>query len=203
MRPILSTLLAGLAATTLAACGGSSSGGGGAGGGGYADLSYEDRTARLRSELDLGAGAPMLTPERKLPGGSARYDGVAALNLTDRDDLPDDPADLRPGDIEGYLGALTVNVNFADDTLSGRITDFEDLNRRSRSGELRIRDGRLTGDNRQGIGTGLEAVARGSVAGTRLVMDVSGSFLGERGKGLALYMVDRNDEGIGNGLAAR
>ncbi len=194
------TLVMTAAALSLAACGGG--GGSSSGGGGGSGLdSYAAAIADLQSNEDLLT----FTPEENLPTGSATYRGVVGFNTTGAFEVGEtpDPQDLVD-QIEGYVGGVSVTVDFADDTLDGEVVAFEDFEGNSVSGRLDIDNGTLTGTNTAGIAEGYDATAAGSIDGTDYVFDVEGAFLGDNGEGMSLYFDAQDDSNaIGSGLAAR
>lgn len=206
-----SIFVATAALATLAACGGGGTGSGGA-------TRYATEFANLQAAFAGPSGtAPIyFTPQANLPGGTATYRGVAAFNFgfSDGFEPPAPGGDLNDllagmtvsaGDFDAYMGALTMNVNFAGNTLTGSVRNFETLEGRSVSGSLTISGGSLTtAQNTTEIGGAYAATAAGSIAGDARTFDVSGNVLGETGEGLSVYFEGTGEtEGGGTGMAAR
>lgn len=180
--------------TLLAACGGGSTGG--------SATNYAARLASLQGDIDTFT----FTPADSLPGGSATYRGVVGFNTTDIGSIDPgitDPNDLV-GSIEGYYGALTVNVNFVGNALTGSVTNLADFESRSVSGRIDITAGTLTPETNSSIGGGYNAVASGTIAGDAYAFDVDGNFIDDNGEGLSIYFGSSDDvDAIGSGFAAR
>lgn len=180
------------ASLALSACGG---GGTGTGGGA---TSYAAELASLQSSIDTFT----FTPQAALPSGSATYRGVAAFNTTDLSSI--DPSTADPttiaNAIEGYYGALTLNVDFGGG-VTGSVRNFEDFNGGSASGQLAIQGGVVTAANNASIGGGYSAIATGPIDGESYTFDVEGNFIGDNGEGVSIYF--DGDDAIGTGFAAR
>ncbi len=185
------TLLGAFMATV--ACGGGSTGG-------ATGPNYQSQLLDLQRTLTDDS----FTAEARMPSGSATYRGVANFNLADGSDA--DFTAAANGDfsnLPAYLGALRVNVNFGNDSLSGNVTNFTNYNQTPVNGRLDLSNGRLTDNNTGRIGDGLEAIASGQIAGRSLIMDVEGNVIGRNGEGIALYFDDRSSLAGGVGVAAR
>ena len=192
MKSIIAQTASVMAIAVLSACGGGSTGGG--------TLSYAQQLSGLNARLVDNR----LTPERDLPTGSATYRGIANFNLSNGSDADfNAAASGNLAALPAYLGALRLDVNFANDTFSGNITNFTNYAEQRKPGQITISNGVLTGRNAAGIGDGLTAVATGAIDGRALTMDVRGNFTGTRGQGAALYFDDRTSLAGGVGLAAR
>jgi len=190
------TVLVSSLCATLAACGG---GGTGAGGGAS---SYAAQLASVQGSFDNFT----FTPENSLPSGSATYRGVAAFNTTDLDSIPTNTTDpnVLINSIEGYYGALTLNMNFAGNTLTGSVGSFQDFSGAGASGSLSIAGGTITAATNASIGDGYNATASGSIDGEAYTFDVDGNFFDDNGEGVSVYFESTGaNEAIGTGMAAR
>lgn len=174
-------LLLGAFGLALAGCGG-----GGGGGTSFASLSSS------LSSLNSSTGGFGLTPEASMATGSATYAGVANIGFG-----------TGSGTRDAALGALTVNVDFTADTLSGSINNFSYFDQTSASGSMTISSGALTGTNDTGIGNGLTADASGTVGGNALNMDVTGHFAGTGAEAIYLYFDGKSDSSLGVGVGIK
>ena len=177
IKPALLTCIA----VGLSACGGG-------GGGSTADL------AMRLSALTTDFGSTPYTPEVNMQTGSASYTGVANIGFG-----------TGAGMRDGAYGELSVNVNFAADTLSGSASNFQFYDQTAASGSMTISNGVLTGTNGVSIGSGLTADATGVVAGNTLNMDVEGHFSGAGAEAMFLYLDSKSssDTALGVGIAVK
>lgn len=151
-----------ISAGFLAACGGSGSGG---------SLSYQalvDDGDRLRARLE-----PVEERSETVPTtGRATYTGVAAYGLSPMaEDYLDDPA---------VVSRVTLDADFADETISGRLDNFRSKEAEI-SGSVDMLDGKIHHD---GPGRGwLGADLAGSLAvngeSTEIVGELYGYFFGD------------------------
>jgi len=180
----------------LAACGG----GGTGTGAGVAGLSTE--FAALNSDLDLFP----LTSEENLPSGSATYRGVASFNTSDLDSIPSNVTDptVLLETLEGYYGALPVDVSFSENSLSGDVQNFVSFDGTSASGAIDISDGGITAATNPELGDGFAATASGNIDGRAYTFDVGGNFHDDNAEALSITFNSTGaNDAVGTGLAAR
>lgn len=181
-----------MACLAVAACGG----GGTSTGGGVASLS--DELDALRAIENIAVP----TDPGNLPTGSATYTGVANFNTTDLDSI-DPSADLAD-QLEGYNGALSMSVDFVADTISGSVTDFQDLDGNSAPGSVTIANGIVTQPGNSFANDGFATTASGTIDGDAYTWSVDGNFTGDNGDGLLVNFTGRDGTTApGVGLAAR
>lgn len=144
----------------LAACGG--------GGGGddpvaeYAqDAARAERIVNATNQLSGTSVATM--PVR----GRAEYDGIVGLAFGGA------PASIERADM---IGELDLEADFGAGTISGEMDDFNTRDGRELEGELRIRDGRITGSGFSGTATGSLTGSPGAPGA--IDASISGDFLG-------------------------
>lgn len=157
------------AITFLSACGG-----GGGGGGSWNAL------ANQAVRLDQEWLNTEYTEDAQMPqSGTATYRGVAEY-----------------GDGE-VLSSAEMRANFADATISGRLHNFQSIDRTPISGQVAIRDGEITGaDYRASLAGELTSVGeRAAITG-----DVYGSFSGPRAEIVDgdIFMTVETDDLIGS-----
>ena len=144
---------------------------------------------------------PTFTAAGALPS-SASYEGVAAFNTTDLSSIdPNADPQTLANSIEGYYGALALNVDFSGGSVTGSVNNFVAFDGGSASGGLSINAGTVTAANNAAIGGGYSAVASGPIDGESYIFDVSGNFVGDTGEGVSVYF--EGDDAIGVGIAAR
>lgn len=179
---------------SIAGCGGGSGTGIGAGSGTGAGSvgSFADLSSSFSSMTATGTGLSF-TPEANMATGSATYQGVVNIGLGTGSGI---------GMRDTAFGALTVDVDFTGDTLSGSVDNFFYLDQSAASGSMTINNGTLTGNN-TGIGDGLTADASGTVGGVALDMDVTGHFVGSGAEVINLYLDGKTDSSMGVGIGTQ
>ncbi len=122
--------IAALVLTT--ACGGSGGGNGSANA--FAFSNFAQAEQKL-SALESRADRVDQTAARNLPtSGNARYDGLLILATDSRE-------------IEGVIGTMQLNTNFASNRFSGSAGNFYTLDENRTSGRLTISNGRVRRNN--------------------------------------------------------
>ncbi len=125
---------------------------------------YQGQDATIRAAW---SGTAYTAPATLPAGGSASYQGVAALDV-----------EVPSGSL-AMLGAMTITANFATDAITGTGTGFRDENNALYSGSLALTNGainRLVDPNSEFTYDGdINGILSGPVA----VFTISGTFMGD------------------------
>ncbi len=178
------SLVAIAAISTLSACGG--------GGGGISLADY----AALNAATDLNEFAQNTVVNNATD--TLNYSGFVNIG-----------PDTGGAALVGFIGELSVGVNFNTDVVSGDVTNFGRWTDAGPSGvapavagNLAI-NGALTGTN-ETLSDGIAGTAVGTVDGYNFNMTVDGNILGATSRsGVVLYFDNIGDLGGGVGIATR